>query len=103
MPEIHIDNPATRLPGAEDPDALSVSFGDGATDALLAILDMMKDWHVQITDEHGSYPVRIEDVSTNRHSIYSIVGRRILNDDQDEFADDTELIPLDQIRRVHVW
>lgn len=93
-----------RLPGAEDPLALAISFGEGATDALVQTLDNMREWAAQITDEHGSWNVRMFGITTNSDGIYSIDSRRVLDDeDFENYSPEPELIPLDAIRRIHVW
>lgn len=91
-----------RLPGAEDPLAIAISFGEDATDTIVRILESLDGFSAQVTDEHGSFNVRMFGVTTNANHIYVLKAHRVRGDDFDVY-DAEELIPFDTIRRIHVW
>jgi hypothetical protein len=110
MPEIRV-NAGTYLPGAEDPTAAAISFGDDATDALCRFVNELAGphpgdgYHVQVTTEHGSFDARVESVTTDDRHIYAVEVRPYTLDSEgvEVFSDSTELVPFDRLRRLHVW
>lgn len=107
MAELRIDNPANRLPGADEPNSPSISFGEGATTTMLDILRGMDGWNVQITDEHGSYEAVMQSnpVILNEHDIWSLHVERTRTDEDGTVVvtGKVEVVPLDTLLRLHVW
>lgn len=106
MPEINMTT-GDRLPGADEPHAPAISFGEGATRTMLDMLRGMDGWYVQITDEHGSYEAMVADhpVQTDDRDIWSVCVNRVETNAHGEInpVGDAFLVPLDRLRRVHVW
>lgn len=107
MAELRIDNPANRLPGADEPNSPAISFGEGATTTMLDILRGMGGWNVQITDEHGTFEALVLDnpVETDDRGIYSVSVFRTTTDAGGTIhtIGEPELVPLDRLLRLHVW
>lgn len=113
MVEVPIANPFTALPGAEDPNALAISFGEGATDACLRLLGEMGNtgWAVQVSTPSGSRSGLAFGYDTTNDGLYAL---RFVEAPDDEFgAPDFdaiepeptyhELVPLADVRRIHIW
>lgn len=106
MPEINV-TAASYLPGADDPTSPAISFGDGATTIMLDIIRGMGGWNVQITDEHGAFEALVLDnpIETDDRGVYSISVFRTATDPDGTIytIGEPELVPLDRLRRLHVW
>lgn len=103
MPPINIYHGANPIEGADDTEAPCISFGEGATTTMLEMLRMFHEWTVQITAAGETFNARILDVEVDDRSIWSVSVIRWLDDECSQLADHSELVPLDQFVRVHVW